>query len=103
MKIIHTGDIHLGSALKNMPPDKAKLRKTELIDTFRQLAAYAKQEGVTAVVIAGDLFDENRISRQLKREVFQIISSVQPVGFFYVSGNHDDEFDYEDDLPSNLF
>ena len=103
MKIIHTGDIHLGSSMKHMPPDKAKLRKTELLDTFRQLVSYAKQNDITAVVIAGDLFDDNRVSRQLKREVFQIISSAQPVGFFYVSGNHDDEFDYEDVLPQNFF
>ena len=103
MKIIHTGDIHIGSALKNLPPDKATLRKTEILDGFRRLCAYAKESGVFAVLIAGDLFDENGVSREVKREVFSMMHSAKPVCFFYASGNHDDEFDIPDDLPENLY
>ncbi|MBQ8295074.1 MAG: metallophosphoesterase [Clostridia bacterium] len=103
MKIIHTGDVHLGSTMKNLPPEKAKLRQAELMDTFAQLAVYAKNNGVSAVIIAGDLFDENNLLRRYKQDVFAVIKDAAPVGFFYVSGNHDDEFDYEDELPPNLF
>ena len=39
MKLIHVGDLHLGSAMKTLPPDKAKLRQTELVDGFRRLVA----------------------------------------------------------------
>ncbi len=103
MKIIHTGDVHLGSAMKKLPPDKARLRKEEIIDGFRRLCAYAKTNGVSAVLIAGDLFDENAPSTSLKKEVFSIISSAKPVCFFYVSGNHDDKFSFFQDLPENLY
>lgn len=103
MKIIHTADIHIGSALKNLPTDKSSLRKNEILDGFRRLCLHAKETGVFAVLIAGDLFDENQVSRQVKREVFSIIENSKPVCFFYASGNHDDEFDSADLLPENLY
>lgn len=103
MKIIHTGDLHLGSAMRSLPPEKAALRKVELLEGFAALATYAKNNGVRAVLIAGDLFDENKVSAQLKKEVFSIISAADPVAFFYVSGNHDDEFSSGDLLPNNLY
>lgn len=103
MKIIHTGDLHLGSAMKNLPPEKAALRKAEILEGFKNLALYARNNGVRAVLIAGDLFDENKVSRALKNEVFSIIATADPVAFFYVSGNHDDEFAPDDLLPKNLY
>ena len=103
MKLIHTGDIHIGSAMKNLPTAKSQIRKREIIDGFRSLAAFAREQNVDAVLIAGDLFDENAVERQVAQEVFSIISSAEPVCFFYVSGNHDDEFSQNEGLPKNLY
>lgn len=103
MKIIHTGDLHLGSAFHNLPAEKARLRRTEILDGFSRLCAYAKESGVAAVLIAGDLFDENKTARYIKKQVFAVIAAASPVCFFYVSGNHDDEFDSTDTLPQNLY
>lgn len=102
MKIIHTGDIHLGSALRNLPPEKANMRKTELLESFRRLCAYAKTNDVSAVLIAGDLFDENKVSEGVRREAFAAMSAAKPVCFFYVSGNHDDGLYFERDIPENV-
>lgn len=103
MKIIHTGDIHLGSALRNLPPEKANIRKAELVESFRRLCAYAKNNGIGAVLIAGDLFDENKASESLRREVFAAMSAAKPVCFFYVSGNHDDGLYPEGETPDNVY
>ena len=103
MKILHTGDVHLGSAMSGLPTEKAKLRKAEILDGFRRLCAYACENSVGAVIIAGDLFDENGASASLRVEVFAAIAGAQPTYFFYVSGNHDDEFAADGDLPPNLF
>ncbi len=103
MKIIHTADIHIGSALKGLPSDKSALRKAEILDGFRRLCAYAKKESVSAVLIAGDLFDEKATPRYIRREVFAAIASASPVRFFYALGNHDGEFDLTDEPPNNLF
>lgn len=103
MRIIHTGDIHIGSPLKNLPPEKAQLRKTEIVDGFRRLCAYAKDNGVTAVLIAGDLLDANRVTRQTKRQVLSFMENASPVLFFYVSGNHDTDGLDGENLPQNVY
>ena len=102
MKIIHTGDVHLGAAFESLPKEKSRIRRVELMDSFTRLCAYAKESDVSAVLIAGDLFDDNQTPSYIKKQALYAIESAKPVRFFYVSGNHDDEF-LGDGLPSNLF
>ena len=78
MKIIHTGDIHIGSAFSGLPRDKAKLRQTEILDGFCKLCAYAKQINADAVLVAGDLFDTGDIRESVKREVFSAMENAMP-------------------------
>lgn len=102
MKIIHTGDIHLGAAMKNLPHEKANQRKAEILDGFGRLCTYARENGVSAVLIAGDLFDETAISSSLKNQVLSLIAAAKPTVFFYVSGNHDEGLLLEN-LPDNFY
>ncbi len=103
MKIIHTGDIHLGSPMRGLPTDKAKLRQAEIVDGFRALCAYARENGVQAVLIAGDLFDENQTGVSLRADVLTAIERAAPVCFFYISGNHDRNALATEVLPKNLY
>ena len=50
----------------------------------------------------GDLFDEGEAPASLKKEIATIISAAKPVCFFYIAGNHDDEFSFAD-RPDNLY
>lgn len=102
MKIIHTGDIHLGSPLRGLPTDKAKLRQAEIVDGFRRLCMYARENNVQAVLIAGDLFDAQTAS-SLRADVLTAISTAAPVCFFYISGNHDKNAFAGENLPQNLY
>lgn len=102
MKIIHTGDLHIGSAFVGLSQEKAILRRAELTDGFRRLCFYAKDNGVTAVLIAGDFFDSNAIAPHIKREVLSAMAQAKPVCFFYVSGHHDNAFDFEG-APDNFY
>ncbi len=101
MKIIHTGDIHIGSAFQNLPREKERLRKAEILDGFRRICAYAKEDAVAAVLLAGDLFEENEVASDLKREVLCCIEQAKPVLFFYVTGNHDEGI-LLDNAPDNF-
>ena len=103
MKIIHTGDVHIGSALRSLPPEKAAIRKREIFEGFVALTRFAKENGVSAVVIAGDLFDENGVAPHWKKETLACIEAAAPVRFFYVSGNHDNDAVFFGALPENLF
>jgi predicted phosphodiesterase len=89
VKIIHTGDIHIGSAFAGLSPEKAAIRKRELMQNFRSVCDFAYREQVAAVLLVGDLFDENVVPSFVQKEVFALIENAAPVCFFYVSGNHD--------------
>ena len=106
MQIIHCSDIHIGSAMKSLPAEKAKIRKRELLDSFLRIADFAKEKQVPVVIIAGDLFDNRKVARSIKKEIVDKINSVPEIDFIYLTGNHDKNFEiaYDDDitLPKNL-
>lgn len=102
MKIIHTADIHICSAIKNLPKEKARQRRSEGLTALRYLCKYAQENQVSAVLICGDLFDESSVPQSVVKETFSVFSSAPDVLFFYCQGNHDKQAALIDDLPKNL-
>ena len=105
MKIIHTADLHFDSKLEaNLDSIKAKERKKELLNTFERMTEYARNNNVDAIIIAGDMFDKKRITNKTKEFVLNCINLNSSIDFFYVSGNHDEDFFIQsiDTLPKNL-
>ena len=104
MKIIHTADLHLDSALETNLGYKAKKRRQELISAFEKLVEYAKQEKVRLVLISGDIFDHNNATPRTFTRVADIISNAGDIDFLLLSGNHDslNNFSQYEALPSNL-
>ena len=90
MKLIHCADIHLDSPMEtNLSADKARERKLEIRSTFARMVRTAAEEGVEAVLIAGDLFDGARVTKSTENYVLDLIASHPMIDFFYLSGNHD--------------
>lgn len=105
MKIIHCADIHLDSKLSaNLDKEKARKRKGEILHTFERMISFAAQNEVSAILLAGDVFDGKRISQTVKNAVIYAISQHPRIQFFYLKGNHDrDSFIEElDGFPDNL-
>lgn len=105
MKLIHCADIHLDSALEaNLDRSRARERKAELCTAFARMVRYARENGVEAVLIAGDLFDSVRVSAATAEFVLDRIRSAPEVSFLYLRGNHDEAADPFDGLerPCNL-
>lgn len=109
MRIIHTADLHLNSAMNaNLDERKASERKTELLSNFERLADCALQIGAEAILIAGDLFDTKSITGKVGRTVLNVIIAHPFVKFYYLKGNHDrDSFinfvREQGEFPENLF
>ena len=90
MKIIHCSDLHLDADLRTrFDAASAAERRAELLDTFRRLCFYARQQEVTAVMICGDLFDSESPSPSAVKAVEDLIISCSDILFFYLRGNHD--------------
>ena len=103
MKFIHCADLHLDSKIERLPAEKSKTRREEILSTFERLVDYAKVNGVTAVIIAGDMFDGKTVKNSTKARVFHAIAQAPNVHFLYLLGNHDESFfESIENLPSNF-
>lgn len=105
MKFIHCADLHLDSKLEsNIGKEKAKERRNEILLTFERIVRMAKAEEVTAVLIAGDLFDTKNIAAKARNMVFDLMVQHPEIDFLYLRGNHDLVTNYADgrSLPANL-
>lgn len=92
MKIIHCADLHIDSKMQtNLTSDKASTRKKELVLTFERLVDYADKNGVSVIIIAGDMFDTSRVSAKSRDRIFDIIKNHAGIDFLYLAGNHDEE------------
>ena len=91
MKLIHCSDLHLDSPMEtNLSPQKAKLRNTELCQSFSRMVGFAETQGVQLILIAGDLFDSERISSTTSDFVLSTIEGSPNIDFLYLRGNHDE-------------
>ncbi len=105
MKIIHTADLHLDSKMEsNLPVSKARERKNEILETFKSMISFAKEQDVKAILIAGDLFDKSSPTKFAANIVKAAISDNPEIDFYYLKGNHDEGGFLSDmeEIPDNL-
>lgn len=104
MKFIHCADLHLDSKMEALSSEKSKYRREECVRTFERLCSYATENGVCAVIIAGDMFDTGRVSAKVRDRVISAIKQNSTVDFLYLSGNHDEDnfISQLEDVPDNL-
>ena len=109
MKIMHMADVHLDSKLSRYQDrEKAKSRRNEILLTYIDAVRYAADNGIEAIIIAGDLFDVAKISATARDAVRDSIEQNPSITFFYLRGNHDaDSFEKavvekSGKLPDNL-
>lgn len=103
MKIIHTADIHLGSKMDTkFDKEKADERKRELRDTFKRMVEYAKDNGVSVIMLCGDVFDSDSPFKKDKDFFYSVVKSFPDIDFLYLKGNHDNGGAIPEELPENL-
>ncbi len=91
MKFIHCSDIHLDSKMEsNLSSRQAQERNNEICATFARMVAWGEEQGVDAVILAGDLFDTDRIQAKTVDYILSVIAGAQSMDFLYLRGNHDE-------------
>ncbi len=106
MKILHTSDLHLESPLTaHLPSGKVRERRAELFATLSTLIDEAVRLDAKIFIIAGDLFDTDRITKTARRRILSLIEGHPSISFFYLAGNHelDALLSGGERLPENLF
>lgn len=101
MKIIHTADIHLGSKIeRKLDREKSEERKREVRTAFDKIIDYARKEGVSAIILAGDVFDSVRPLKKDKEFFYNAVKANENIDFLYLRGNHDVLESYTENLPN---
>ncbi len=59
IRILHTADWQLGRSFAGLPAEAAPLLREARFDAVRTLARLARERRVDAVLVAGDVFDDN--------------------------------------------
>ena len=90
LKIFHCADLHLDSgADTRLGSARGQIRRDELLLTFQRLLNTADEEGADALLLCGDLFDRDHVSRTAAAVVRDAILSHPALKVFYLRGNHD--------------
>lgn len=86
--LIHAADFHLDSAFGGLPPERARQRRRESRELLDRLADLARAEQADLVLLAGDLFDGERVYPETIERLQEALASIScPV--FIAPGNHD--------------
>ncbi len=90
IKIIHTGDLHLGMTFKSLG-DKSRIHRRDCQDVFSNIVDLCIKEKIDSLLIAGDLFDDPNPSKSLVTFVIDELKRLKEknISAFIISGNHD--------------
>lgn len=87
-KIVHAADFHLDSAFGGLPPARARERRQESRELADRLANLVRAEDAEIVLLAGDLFDGERVFPETVERLKEALAGMGcPV--FIAPGNHD--------------
>lgn len=88
IKFIHSSDWQLGMTRAFLSPEAASRFSQARIDAITTLGTLAKEHGAQFIVVAGDVFESNQLSRQTLMRAIDALESL-PVPIFLLPGNHD--------------
>jgi DNA repair exonuclease SbcCD nuclease subunit len=91
VRFIHTSDAHLDTSFAGagFPPRLGDRKREAIRGTFRRILENAQREAVNLVLIAGDLFEHDRVTPDTVEFLKQQFESLGSIPVFIAPGNHD--------------
>jgi len=91
VRFIHTSDIHLDTSFSGagFPSQLGNKKREAIRGTFRRILEDARQNDVDLILIAGDLFESERVTPDTVEYLRQQFEKAHPVRIFIAPGNHD--------------
>lgn len=88
VRFIHSSDWQLGMTRVFLDRDSAPRFSQARIDAIATLGKLAKEHDAQFIIVAGDVFESNQLSRQTLMRSLDALASL-PVPIFLLPGNHD--------------
>lgn len=89
IKILHCADLHLDSPLSVLDISKAEARRRDLRAALTSLTMFIKANAVDFLLIAGDLFDGEFVSRETVELLCREFAAIPDCRVIIAPGNHD--------------
>jgi DNA repair exonuclease SbcCD nuclease subunit len=91
VRFLHLADVHLDTAFEGRSVALREHLRNALRTSFKQAVDCAVDEAVHAVLLAGDLFDNDRLSVATEAFLVDQVERLDDAGIdtVYVTGNHD--------------
>ncbi|MDE1990146.1 MAG: DNA repair exonuclease [Betaproteobacteria bacterium] len=88
MRFIHTADWQIGTQFGQFTAEEAAHLTDARLETVRNIAKFAAARNADAVLVAGDVFDQQTVSETVIRRLFTALASYTGL-WFLLPGNHD--------------
>ncbi|MBI4470306.1 MAG: DNA repair exonuclease [Acidobacteria bacterium] len=93
IRFLQISDVHVDSELTHSrltwPNDKREQRIEEINGLVERAVRLAGEREVEAVLIPGDLWDDEEVSQKSIHRLVEAFASIEPVPVFIAPGNHD--------------
>jgi len=101
LKIFHTSDLHLGMKFAGYPEVQSELIEARF-ETLKKLIALANEKSCDLFVIAGDLFNQVKVTKKDVLRAVQTLKEFEGKLVAVLPGNHDFNTGMQDDLWSHF-
>lgn len=93
LRFVQLSDVHLDSSLAagrlGLSPEKVRARQKEIRSVLENACALASEKRVDAMLVPGDLFDDEAVSLDTVNFVISLFASLAPIPVVVAPGNHD--------------
>ena len=91
IRFIHTSDVHLDTSFSasGFPASLGHRKREAIRATFRRILEEARLQSVDLVLIAGDLFEHDRVTPDTIEFLKQQLGGLGDIPVFIAPGNHD--------------
>lgn len=85
---LHTADWQIGKQFSHVPGDPGAALRLRRLDTVKAIAELARERRVDAVLVAGDVFEDNAVSDETLRRTMDALAPFEG-SWVLLPGNHD--------------
>ncbi len=105
MKIIHCADLHLDASMKSVIGKAiSKVVRENMLVAIRDMYRHAHDIGARAVIIAGDIFDTDKISARTRQYLLGTFAQYQDIVTVILPGNHDGDMVFSrEEVSDNVY
>jgi DNA repair exonuclease SbcCD nuclease subunit len=89
VRFLHTADWQLGLRLNFVHGDAGARLRAERFEVVRRIAALAHERQVHAVLVAGDVFDDNGVREDTVQQALDAMAAFGDIPLLLLPGNHD--------------